>query len=59
MDRTPPMDRHFMDMKDRRGVVAAPPAAQMFGNAGREYMEKYGVTKEVFAKIGEKNHRLQ
>ncbi len=57
MDRTPPMDRHFMDMKDRRGVVAAPPAAQMFGNAGREYMEKYGVTKEVFAKIGEKNHR--
>jgi acetyl-CoA acetyltransferase len=29
----------------------------MFGNAGREYMERYGVTAETFAKIGEKNHR--
>mgnify|MGYP006172890571 CR=1 FL=1 len=25
--------------------------AQIFGNAGREYMEKYGVTKETIAKI--------
>ncbi len=56
-DRTPPMDKHFMDMKDRRGIEHAPPAAQMFGNAGREYMEKYGVKKESFARIGEKNHR--
>jgi acetyl-CoA acetyltransferase len=29
----------------------------VFGNAGREYMERYGVTAEHFAKIGEKNHR--
>ncbi len=57
LDRTPPMDKHFIDMKDRRGIAKAPPAAQMFGNAGREYMEKYGVSKETFAKIGEKNHR--
>ncbi len=56
-DRTPPMDKHFFDMKDRRGIAPAPPAAQIFGNAGREYMEKYGVSKDVFAKIGEKNHR--
>jgi len=28
----------------------------MFGNAGREYMEKYGVTKEQLAKIAMKNH---
>lgn len=56
-DRTFPMDKHFTDMNNRRGVTAAPPAAQIFGNAGREYMEKYGVTKESFAKIGEKNHR--
>ncbi|HEX3795827.1 MAG TPA: lipid-transfer protein [Acidimicrobiales bacterium] len=56
-DRTSPMDKHFKDMKARRGIVKAPPAAQIFGNAGREYMERYGVTAETFAKIGEKNHR--
>ena len=56
-DRTSPMDKHFRDMKTRRGVVKAPGAAQMFGNAGREYMERYGVDAEAFAKIGEKNHR--
>jgi acetyl-CoA acetyltransferase len=35
----------------------APPAAQVFGNAGREHMERFGTTPEQFAKIGEKNHR--
>jgi acetyl-CoA acetyltransferase len=44
-------------MIDRRGIIKAPPAAQVFGNAGKEYMEKHGVTAEAFAKIGEKNHR--
>ena len=29
----------------------------MFGNAGREYMERYGISAETFARIGEKNHR--
>lgn len=56
-DRTNPLDRHFTAMLERRGFAPAPPAAQMFGNAGREYMERYGVTAETFAKIGEKNHR--
>jgi acetyl-CoA acyltransferase len=56
-DRTTPMDKHFKDMMDRRGIAKAPPAAQIFGNAGREYIERYGVTAETFAKIGEKNHR--
>ncbi|MGO9027252.1 MAG: lipid-transfer protein [Acidimicrobiales bacterium] len=56
-DRTMPLDNHFLDMKERRGIAKAPPAAQIFGNAGREYMERYGVTAETFAKIGEKNHR--
>lgn len=44
-------------MKARRGIAKAPPAAQMFGNAGREYMERYGTSAETFARIGEKNHR--
>lgn len=41
-DRTSPMDKHMEVMINRYGMVAAPPAAQMFGNAGREHMEKYG-----------------
>lgn len=56
-DRTNPMDKHVMAMIAKRGFVGSPPAAQMFGNAGREYMERYGVTAETFARIGEKNHR--
>jgi acetyl-CoA acetyltransferase len=56
-DRTNPMDKHFTDMITRRGFAKAPPAAQVFGNAGKEYMERYGVTNETFARIGEKNHR--
>jgi acetyl-CoA acetyltransferase len=56
-DRTNPLDKHLMDMVERRGLVPAPPAAQVFGNAGREYMERYGVSAEAFAKIAEKNHR--
>jgi acetyl-CoA acetyltransferase len=56
-DRTPPMYKHFMDMKQRRGIAKAPPTPQIFGNAGREYMEKYGADPKVFAMIAEKNHR--
>jgi len=56
-DRTNPLDKHMNVMAETRGLEAAPFAAQMFGNAGREHMEKYG-TKEIhFAKIAEKNHR--
>jgi acetyl-CoA acetyltransferase len=44
-------------MNEKRGFTQAPPAPQMFGNAGREYMEKYGVKPESFARIAEKNHR--
>jgi len=56
-DRINPMDKHAQVMIDLRGFAPAPPAPQMFGNAGREHMEKYGTTAEHFAKIGEKNHR--
>ncbi len=57
MDRTNPMDKHMLMMMQLRDFAPAPPAAQMFGNAGREHMEKYGTTKEQFAKIGHKNHK--
>lgn len=44
-------------MVEFRGFKPAPPAAQMFGNAGREHNEKYGSTPEQLAKIAFKNHR--
>lgn len=57
MDRTNPMDKHMLTMMEARGPPeAAPPAPQMFGNAGREHMEKYGTTKEQIALIAVKNH---
>jgi sterol carrier protein 2 len=57
-DRTNPMDKHFKLMVEQRGFEPkAPGAPQMFGNAGLEHMERYGTTKEQFAKIGWKNHK--
>ena len=56
-DRINPMDKHAQDMVERCGFEKAPPAAQFFGNAGREHMEKYGTTPDHFAKIGWKNHK--
>jgi acetyl-CoA acetyltransferase len=52
-----PLQRHMTLMHELRGASDAPPAAQMFGNAGREHMEKHGTKPSHFAKIGAKNHR--
>jgi acetyl-CoA acetyltransferase len=57
IDRTFPVDRHFGLLVELRGLAEAPGAAQMFGNAGREHMERYGTTAQQFAKVAEKNHR--
>ena len=57
MDRTNPMDKHMLLMMSLREYTGAPPAPQMFGNAGREHMDRYGTTAEQFAKIGFKNHK--
>jgi acetyl-CoA acetyltransferase len=57
-DRTPAMDKHMTAMAEGRGGwEAAPGAPQMFGNAGREHMERYGSTPEHYAWIGWKNHK--
>jgi sterol carrier protein 2 len=56
-DRTNPLDKQFELMVSLRGFAAAPPAAQFFGNAAREHMDRYGSTPEQFAKIGHKNHK--
>jgi acetyl-CoA acetyltransferase len=58
LDRTNPMDQHVMKMiEGRGGWEESPPAPQMFGNAGREHMEKYGSKPEHYAWIGWKNHK--
>src|SRR5512139_4126038 len=53
-DRTNPLEQHVGVMSKVQGFNAAPPAAQMFGGAGREYQWKYGAKRETFAKISEK-----
>ena len=53
-DRANPLEWHAGRMNDMQGFTAAPPAAQMFGGAGREYRWKYGTKRETFAKISSK-----
>ncbi|KAI5456366.1 thiolase-like protein [Mariannaea sp. PMI_226] len=55
-DRETPTGTTGLMMAETRGVTNAPGAAQMFGNAGREYMEKYGAKPEDFAEIARINH---
>ncbi|KAI4139006.1 MAG: hypothetical protein LQ340_008030 [Diploschistes diacapsis] len=55
-DRESPTATSGLMMAATRGVTNAPGAAQMFGNAGREYMEKYGARAEDFAEIARVNH---
>jgi acetyl-CoA acetyltransferase len=52
------IDHHLNSMvAGREWELTAPPMPQMFGNAGREHMEKYGSTLDHFAWIGWKNHK--
>ncbi len=53
-DRTNPLDQHVGVMSKEQGFNDAPPAAQMFGGAGREYRWRYGTKKETFGKVSEK-----
>ena len=53
-DRANPLEKHAMVMANTQGFTQAPPAAQMFGGAGREYRWKYGTKRETFAKVSEK-----
>src|SRR5262249_36562345 len=55
-DRTNPLDKQFELMVSLRGFAAAPPAAQFFGNAAREHMDRYGTKPEQFADSGHTTH---
>jgi acetyl-CoA acetyltransferase len=56
-DRTPALDKHLGRMFELRDPETSPFAPQMFGNAGRDHMEKYGSKPEHYAWIGYKNHK--
>lgn len=53
-DRENPMGQHVQVMMDAQGFNSAPPAAQMFGGAGREYRWLHGTKKETFGQIAVK-----
>ena len=53
-DRPNPMEKYFEVLMKLQEFTSAPPAAQMFGGAGEEYMEKWGTKPETFAKISVK-----
>ncbi len=53
-DRANPLEKQVEVMNKVQGFTSAPPAAQMFGGAGREYMWKHGTKRETFAKISSK-----
>jgi acetyl-CoA acetyltransferase len=55
-----PLETQLQGLKETIGQDAdkkPPIAAVMFGDGGRQHMEKYGTTKEQFAKVSVKNHR--
>ena len=55
-----PLEKQLTGLDDiaKETDKGAPPiAARMFGDGGRQHMERYGTTKEQFAKVSVKNHR--
>ncbi|ALC18710.1 lipid-transfer protein [Streptomyces pristinaespiralis] len=55
-DRPAAMGRTLDTMSDLQGMSeTAPMAAQMFGGAGQSYLERYGISNEVFARIAVKS----
>jgi sterol carrier protein 2 len=55
-DRESPMGTTAKMLQETVGVVDSPFAAQIFGSAGKEYIEKYGAKEEDLAEIGRINH---
>ncbi|MET8057922.1 lipid-transfer protein [Streptomyces microflavus] len=52
-----PVARHYGIMAAAHGFEMSPPTAQIFGNAAREHMRRYGTTPAQLAAVGAKNHR--
>ena len=58
-DRCNPMEKHVELMSNLYEITGSPMTAQMFGNAGRDYIKKYNLdpNDDVFARIAHKNHK--
>lgn len=56
-DRENPLNQHAQVMLEAQGFSPAPPAAQMFGGAGREYLKKHGTRPETFGKLSVKSRK--
>jgi sterol carrier protein 2 len=56
-DRSNPLEKFVVQNLELRGPTKSPFAPSLFGNAGKEHMEKYGTKKEHFAKVAWKNHK--
>ncbi|MGH2794770.1 MAG: lipid-transfer protein [Actinomycetota bacterium] len=57
MDRAIPVEWHYTQLFELFSPESSPPAPQIFGNAGREHMDRYGSNADHFAWIGWKNHK--
>lgn len=55
--KTSPVARHYGIMAAGHGFEMTPPTAQIFGNAAREHMDRYGTTEVQLAAVAAKNHR--
>ncbi|GGV38211.1 putative lipid-transfer protein Ltp1 [Streptomyces longisporoflavus] len=55
--KTSPVARHYAVMAALHGFEMTPPTAQIFGDAAREHMERYGTSEAQLAAVGAKNHR--
>ncbi|POY74114.1 putative Propanoyl-CoA C-acyltransferase [Rhodotorula taiwanensis] len=56
-DRDPPLSKTVGLMSEMGKMSQGPFAAQIFGNGGDEYCQKFGATREHLAKIASKSHR--
>ena len=45
------MDKHVEVMINKEGIAAAPLTPQMFGNAGKEHMKKYGEINYMYIRV--------
>ncbi|KEF55049.1 sterol carrier protein 2 [Exophiala aquamarina CBS 119918] len=55
-DHASPMETTLHVVQETKGITNSPFAAQMFGNAAQEYIEKYGADAKDFAEISRVNH---
>lgn len=56
-DRANPLEPHLAAMSAVHPPATSPLAPRLFGNAGREHMDRYGSTPRHFALVGAKNHQ--